>query len=67
MKWKKYFAVPSTLYSITRGIKSLPRWGGVGKKITSYVVLKTERLDLRMCVCAEDRGGMETAISGIGR
>lgn len=50
MKWKKYFACISNLDFVVRVLRLSFRCWGVGKKITSYVVLKTERAALRMCV-----------------
>lgn len=50
MKWKKYFACTSNLDFIEGLLRLNFLCWWVGKKITSYVVLKTERAALRMCV-----------------
>ena len=60
MKWKKYFACIGDLDFVVWVLRFSFRCWGVGKKITSYVVLKTERAALRMCVA--DRAAVESRL-----
>lgn len=49
MKWKKYFDKPAVLYLNSKRVRFNVVRRVVGKKITSYVVLKTERRASYVC------------------